>query len=225
MPSSRNIKSVMKKLGDIGNLAGFGYNKNDEDWACELCALVNPIQRKKCCACGSPRKDQGGQVIRALKAEGCRIQWESDGTMLARHPCIKRFETHAEDMCDRKLMNNDEKQELVENYIHSYARDLRDGVWEGTYILGRNLECQSLGPLMCQALVKAGIHNDILRFLNQCDEALLVVLKGVVGGRTEIPSLWMYILTMTMMSLDDAPLAIAEGIRPLVMCMTAIMFH
>ncbi len=160
------------------------------------------------------------QMIRELKADGFRCEFKDDGAFVALHPRV-RPDLTADEVSNRALWNDKEKVSVVNNYIHNFAQEIRDGNFEGTTVIDRNLACPHLGSKLSEALFKEDIHIAMLDFLDQCNGRLSVALKGAVGGRANIPSLWIDILTM-MVDYEcshDTLLMVATRLEPLVMCM------
>ena len=125
-------------------------------------------------------------------------------------------------MSNRALWNDEEKVSVVGNYVHNFAQELRNGDLGGTKVITDNLSCPHLGSKLSEALFKADIHIAMLDFLVQCEGHLSVALKGAVGERANIPSLWVDILTMMVEYNDnshDTRLMITRRLEPLVICM------
>lgn len=172
--------------------------------------------RKECETVGSP----SWQMMRQMMAEGCRVEFSDDGAVLLMHPmffpgCPQDELTNRELWCDKT------RSAIVDNYVHNFAQELRNGDLEGTTVITDNLACPHLGSKLSEALFKEDIHISMLDFLEQCEGHLSVALKGAVGERADIPSLWMDILTL-MVDYEcprDTRLMIAKRLEPLVMCM------
>ena len=141
-----------------------------------------------------PSPKEISEIIRESKTQGCRVVRTVDGGIQVRHPVTMFGEN--ERLTNRELWNEEEKGLVVDNYIHNFAQELRDGNFEGTKVIGVNLLCPHLRLKLIDALFKEDIHVAILDFLGKCDGRLSVALKGAVGERVTISSMWMEILTM-----------------------------
>jgi hypothetical protein len=113
---------------------------------------------------------------------------------------------------------------VVDNYVHNFAQELRDGNFEGTKVIGDNLHCPHLGSRLSDALFKEDIHIAVLDFLKQCDGRVSVALEGAVGERVTMPMpfLWIDILVMMVgheQCSRDTLIMVAKRLEPLVMCM------
>ncbi|KAL7458036.1 hypothetical protein ACHAWC_009537 [Mediolabrus comicus] len=161
------------------------------------------------------------KFVQELKAEGFRCEWRDDGAFLALHPRV-RPDIASDEVSDRELWNDEEKDKVVNNYIHNFAQEIRDGNFEGTNVIGCNLHCPHLGSKLSDALFKEDIHIAILDFLSKCDGRLSIALKGAVGERATIPSIWMEILIL-MIGYDECSretlVMVAKRLEPLVICM------
>jgi hypothetical protein len=118
------------------------------------------------------------EMYRQLKADGCRISFGENGATRISHPCM----TPDADMrvfSDRGLTNMKDRRLIVSNYIHNYEEDLRQGVFEGTSVIAKNLVCEHLGSILCDALLEKDIHIDILRFLEKADKKMSAFVKSV----------------------------------------------
>ena len=159
--------------------------------------------------------------VRQLKREGCRVEFPDDGSMQMYHPCCAPGVDPLK-LQVRAFMDTAEKQKLAENYIHNYADDLRDGIYEGTDALAVNLACDHVGPLLSKLLIEKGSHKHVLHFLSQCEKKLAIALKGPVhGDRNKMPHQWMDVLTLIIHHdecPDDIRIMVAKSIEPLVMC-------
>lgn len=80
-------------------------------------------------------------------------------------------------MGDISLLNDKEKNSIADNYMHNYLQDLKDGEIEGTHVIATKLESPHLGPVLSRKLVDAGIHHNMIGFLNQCDSKMSDVLE------------------------------------------------
>jgi hypothetical protein len=162
------------------------------------------------------------KMIRDLKTDGFRCFFKDDGAFVALHPRA-RPDLTADEVSNRALWDEEEKVSVVNNYIHNFAQEVRDGDFEGTKVIAGNLSCPHLGSKLSEALFKEDIHIAMLDFLGKCDGHLSVALKGAVGERANIPSLWMDILTF--MVDYECPhetlliLMVATRLEALVMCM------
>ena len=125
------------------------------------------------------------EMYRQLKADGCRISFGEDGATQIYHPCM----TPGADMrlfSDRSLINMKDRRKIVDNYIHNYEDDLRQGVYEGTSVIGQNLVCPHLGQMLCEALLDNEVHIDMLRFLGKADKKMSAfVVKSVVSSELQ----------------------------------------
>ncbi len=135
------------------------------------------------------------QMIRDLKADGFRCFFQDDGAFVGLHPRM-RPDLTSDEVSNRALWDEEEKVSVVNNYIHNFAQEIRDGDLEGTKVITDNLSCPHLGSKLSEALFKEDIHIAMLDFLVQCEGHLSVALRGAVGERANIPSLWVDVLTM-----------------------------
>ena len=127
------------------------------------------------------------EMYRQLKADGCRISFGENGATRISHPCM----TPDADMrlfSDRSLINMKDRRKIVDNYIHNYEDDLRQGVYEGTSVIGQNLVCPHLGPMLCEALLDNDVHIDMLRFLEKADKKMSAFVKCVVSSELQTMS-------------------------------------
>jgi len=83
---------------------------------------------------------------------------------------------------DRSLIKIEDRELIVNNYIHNYEDDLRMGLYEGTKVICSNLACQYFGPILCKSLLEGGIQTDILCFLSKCNKKLCSVVKKQNGA-------------------------------------------
>ena len=90
--------------------------------------------RKACETVGSA----SWQMMRQLKAEGCRIEFMDDGSVHILHPQM-RPDVGSEQYSKRELWNDKEKGMIVDNYVHNFAQELRDGDLDGTTVIADNL--------------------------------------------------------------------------------------
>ena len=161
------------------------------------------------------------KLVRGLKKDGFRCEWRDDGAFLALHPRA-RPDIPSDEVSNRALWDDREIGLVVDNYVHNFAQELRDGNFEGTNVIGNNLHCPHLGSRLSDALFKEEIHIAMLDFLAKCDGLLSVALKGAVGERVSIPSMWMEILTLMIRNDErsrDTLIMVAKRLEPLVMCM------
>ena len=177
-----------------------------------------PINRNKkdCETVGSA----SWQMMRQMMAEGCRVEFSDDGSVSIMHPMFFPG-CPREELSNREKWNDETRSAIVNNYVHNFAPELRNGDLEGTTVITENLACPHLGSKLSEALFKNDIHIAMLDFLGQCKGHLSVALKGAVGERADIPSLWIDILTL-MVDYEcplDTRLMIAKRLEPLVMCM------
>ena len=70
----------------------------------------------------------------------------------------------------------------------NYEDDLRQGVYEGTSVIGQNLVCPHLGPMLCEALLDNDVHIDMLRFLEKADKKMSAFVKCVVSSELQTMS-------------------------------------
>src|SRR5210317_2088778 len=68
--------------------------------------------------------------IRELKADGFRCEFKDDGAFVALHPRV-RPDLTADEVSNRALWNDEEKGEVVNNYIHNFAQEIRNEDFEG----------------------------------------------------------------------------------------------
>ena len=169
-----------------------------------------------------PSKREIAEIVRESMEQGCRVERTDAGGIQVRHPVTMFGEN--ERLTNRELWNEEEKGVVVDNYIHHFAQELRDGNYGGTKVIGGNLLCPHLGSKLIEALFKEDLHIAILDFLAKCDGRLSVALKGAVavGERVSLPSMWIEILTLMIGNDEcsrDTLLMIAKRLEPLVICM------
>jgi DnaJ-domain-containing protein 1 len=167
-----------------------------------------------------PSKREIAEIVRESMAQGCRVVRTDGGGIQVRHPVTMFGED--ERLTNRELWNDEEKGVVVDNYIHHFAQEIRNGNFEGTKVIGGNLLCPHLGSKLIEALFEEDIHIALLDFLSKCDGRLSVALKDTVEKRVSLPAMWIEILTL-MIGNDECShetlVLVAKRLEPLVICM------
>ena len=192
---------------------GRGKQRKDEDDA------IN--RNRKAC------EDEGSaswNLMRHFKADGCRVEFGDDGSVVVLHPCMKPDDESGEKLSNRALWDDKEKSIVVGHYVHNFEQGLRDGDLEGTTVIARNLSCPHLKSKLSEALFEADIHYAILDFLGHCHGRLSAALQGAVGERETIPRLWLDMLGMMVHGCSEQPhdarlAEVAKRLEPVVICM------
>ncbi len=176
--------------------------------------------KKRAESVAGPSKREIAEIVRESMVQGCRVVRTDGGGIQVRHPVTMFGEN--ERLTNRELWNEEEKGVVVDNYIHHFAQEIRDGNFEGTKVIGGNLLCPHLGSKLIEALFKEDIHIAILDFLSKCDGRLSVALKDTVGKRVSLPSMWIEILTLMIGNEEcsrETLVMVAKRLEPLVICM------